>query len=316
MKGTARLLLVALVVVSVLVVPNTSDAHTSGGGDLGPDYVRATAADLGAGTFSGGGIPARAPSEEPHYVWARANDARFCVEFASPWPAELAVHITPRPYAVAGGVPIQAGPFNGDHPTAWLLDDLALLPPDARVIGPLVWDFGRSIAGDGDLIILPWCPTPGAPVPWEPPTAAEIWEQTPLPRREIGASPPGTRAWPGITRLATFFWSDPRPPTTAAVSLRGFDVTVTARPIAYAWTFGDGSTQLAGDPPSAIVHYIRRTTYDVTLYVVWEARARLVYAPWGIDLGDIDLGTVTLPETRPYHVAEVRAVLRTTPGRR
>ena len=59
----------------------------------------------------------------------------------------------------------------------------------------------------------------------------------------------------------------------------------------------------------------RRGDFDVTLYVVWEAHAHLTYSAWGVSLGDIDLGTVTLPETRPYHVAEIRAVLRTTPTR-
>ncbi len=100
------------------------------------------------------------------------------------------------------------------------------------------------------------------------------------------------------------------------MSLRGFDVSVVARPIAYAWSFGDGSTQVVGDPPSAIVPYSRRGDFVVTLYVVWEATAHVVYSPWGVSVGDIDLGTVTLPEYLPYHVAEVRAVLRTTPGGR
>ena len=168
---------------------------------------------------------------------------------ARPWPPELAVHVTPRPVGSAGGNPIVlGGSLFGDHPTAFLLDDLSLLPADARVIGPLVFDFGTSITGDGDLVIMPWCPTPGVPMPWEPPTAAEIWEQTPLPRRPIVASPPGTTEWPGITRLTTYFSSDPRPPTTAAVAIDGFAVTVAASPIAYAWTFGDGSTRIVGEP--------------------------------------------------------------------
>lgn len=299
---------------AIVAISGGAGAQT-GTGELGPDYVRASASDLGAGTFPGGGLPARDPSDASPYVWARATDPRYCVVFAGPWPSEIATHVTVRPFGVANGNPIRIGGLFGDHPTAWLLDDLALLPPDAQVVGPLVWDLGRPTAGGADLIIVPWCPTPGTAPPWDAPTAAEIWEQTPLPRRAIGASPPGTRDWPGITRLATFFWSDARPPTTASVSLRGFDVTVVARPIGYAWSLGDGTTQIVGDPPSAIVPYTRRGDFDVTLYVVWEARAHMVYAPWGVDLGDIDLGTVTLPEHLAYHVAEVRAVLRTTPGR-
>jgi PKD domain len=304
--------IVLLVCAAVVAIPGGAAAQT-GNGELGPDYVRASASDLGAGTFPDGGLPARDPLGESPYIWARANDPRYCVVFADPWPPEIATHVTVRPFGSANGNPIPFGGLFGDHPTAWLLDDLALLPPDAQVVGPLVWDLGRSTAGGGNLIIVPWCPTPGTAPPWDAPTAAEIWEQTPLPRRAIGASPPGTHDWPGITRLATFFWSDARPPTTASVSLRGFDVTVVARPIGYAWSFGDGTTQIVGDPPSAIVPYFRRGDFDVTLYVVWEARAHMVYASWGVDLGDIDLGTVTLPEHLAYHVAEVRAVLRTTP---
>ena len=310
--GSAIGVLVCMVIVTL---PASGGAQTAGG-ELGPDYVRASAGDLGAGGFPGGGLPARDPSWESPYTWARVNDSRYCVVFAGAWPPEIATHITPRPNGSVNGNPIPLAGLPGDQPIAWLLDDLSLLPPDARVIGPLVWDLGAPISGGGDLTIVPWCPTPGSAPPWEAPTAAEIWEQTPLPRRAIGASPPGTREFPGIARLATFFWSDARPPTTASVSLRGFDVNVVARPVAYAWSFGDGSTQVVGDPPSAIVPYSRKGDFVVTLYVVWEARAHLTYAPWGVSLGDIDLGTVTLPERLPYHVAEIRAVLRTTPSGR
>ena len=102
----------------------------------------------------------------------------------------------------------------------------------------------------------------------------------------------------------------------ASLPLRCPSPVVVARPIAYAWSFGDGSTQIVGDPPSAIVPYSRRGDFVVTLYVVWEATAHVVYSPWGVSVGDIDLGTVTLPEYLPYHVAEVRSVLRATPGGR
>ena len=54
--------------------------------------------------------------------------------------------------------------------------------------------------------------------------------------------------------------------------------------------------------------------YGVRLFVVWEGRAHISFH--GLDLADEDLGTVTLPEGSPYHVAEIRALLRTTPGRR
>jgi hypothetical protein len=228
-------------------------------------------------------------------------------------PPDLLPHVTPRPSGLVGNSPTTFERIAGDHPGSWVLDDVSLLPPDAQLIGPLVVDVGIPVALGADLVIVPWCPTPGSAPPWEAPSAAEIWEQIPLPRRGIGASPPGTADWPGITRLPTFLWSDERPETTAAVSMRGFSVTVTARAVAYAWSFGNGATEVAGDPPNATVPYTRRGDYDVTLYVVWEARAHLAYDAWGLDLGETDLGTVTLPEHRSYHVAEIRAVLRTTP---
>lgn len=306
----------AAALVALVLTPSVARAEPTGGGELGPDYVRASAGDLGAGSFPGGGLPSRDPSPTSPYTWTRTTDPRVCVVFAGPVPAELAVHVTPRPNGVANGNPIFVDGLPGDHPGSWLLDDLSLLPPDAVVIGPLMWDLGAPVSGNGDLVIVPWCPTPGDAPPWDAPSAAEIWQQMPLPRRGIGASPPGTVDWPGITRLTTFLWSDPRPATTAAVSLRGFSVTVTATPIAYAWSFGNGVIEVVGDPPSAIVPYTRRGDYDVTLFVVWEAHAHLVYSAWGLDLGVMDLGTVTLPEHRTYHVAEVRAVLRTTPGGR
>jgi len=98
-------------------------------------------------------------------------------------------------------------------------------------------------------------------------------------------------------------------PTSASVSLRGFDVEVVAHPIAYAWAFGDGTDVVSADPAIPVrVAYLRRGGYDVTLYVVWEGRARMSLL--GLDLGVRDLGTVTIPERVPYHVAEIRALLR------
>ncbi len=107
------------------------------------------------------------------------------------------------------------------------------------------------------------------------------------------------------------------PDTVANVSVRGFDVAVVAHPIAYAWDFGDGSTLVGTDPGNASaperIAFARRGNYGVRLYVVWEGRAHISFR--GLALADEDLGTVTLAEVFPYHVAEIRALLRTTPGR-
>ena len=61
--------------------------------------------------------------------------------------------------------------------------------------------------------------------------------------------------------------------------------------------------------------FLRRGDYRVQLYVIWEGRAHISFH--GLDFADQDLGTVTLPEGAPYHVAEIRALLRSAPpGRR
>ena len=122
-----------------------------------------------------------------------------------------------------------------------------------------------------------------------------------MPRTEVHASPPGTLAWPGITRLATFFWGNAvpdtvrervaarlrrrrrRPPDCLRVGLRG----------------GNARSSRA-DPGNASapvrVTFVRRGDYGVQLYVVWEGRAHISFH--GLALADEDLGTVTLPEGR------------------
>ena len=155
----------------------------------------------------------------------------------------------------------------------------------ARVVGPLVWDLGvADRTGRGDLVIVPWCATPGS--------AAALGRRRP--RRRSGSrrrcrggrSAPARRArasWPGIARLATFFWSDARPPTTASVSLRGFDVdVVVAHPIAYALVVRrrhHAGRRATRRPRSCRTP--RRGDFAVTLYVVWEAHAHIVVLAMG-----------------------------------
>ena len=68
--------------------------------------------------------------------------------FAGPWPQEIATHVTPRPNGSVNGNPIPMSGLPGDQSDAWLLDDLSLLPADARVVGPLVWDLGAATVGE------------------------------------------------------------------------------------------------------------------------------------------------------------------------
>jgi hypothetical protein len=312
-RSRARLV---AVIAAVLVASSGggSAVAQTGSGELGPGSVRATARDLGAGSFAGAGLPARQPSVESLFTWTRQGTGSVCVRLAGPVPPELAGHVHP----IAGPTVITdqvIGPGTPMVPAGVVaLDDAALLPPGASVEGDLVTEVGES----GIVIVaVPRCVQPGDPLLGEPPSAAEIWQETPLPPTTVHASPPGTTAWPGITRLVTYFWGDALPATAASVSLRGFDVTVVAHPIAYAWSFGEGTTAVAADPGSAAspvrVTFLRRGDYVVDLYAVWQGRARISFAGFG--LADVDLGTVTLPERTAYHVAEVRALLHSSPPR-
>ena len=307
---------VALIGVVVAVVASAAPGSAqSGGGELAPGYVRATAHDLGAGTFSGGGVATRAPSTASLFTWERQPSAMTCVTLPGPVAPDIAGRIRPVPGpTVVTGEPLEPGAAT-DVAAGVVVLDRILVPPDAVVVGELVYEVG---ARPGSLLVVPRCVQPGTPLLGEPPTAAEIWQETPLPRTEVHAAPPGSLSWPGITRLATFFWGTTVPETAAQVSLRGFDVAVVAHPVAYAWDFGEGTTLVSPDAGTAAVPtrvtFVRRGNYRVQLYVVWEGRAHISFR--GLDLADEDLGTVTLPEGTPYHVAEIRALLRTTPGRR
>ena len=314
MKTAAARRCVAVVVAMSLTVAAGSASAQTGSGELGSDYVRATASDLGSGTFPGPGVPARQPSTASLFTWTRQTGPLVCVFFTAPVPPELLAQIRTisGPTVIAQEI---IGPGPSDVPPGVVSVDRSVSIPGMIVVGDLVYDVGVSPVF---VVVVPRCVGPGTSLLGEPPSPAEIWQQTPLPRTRVHASPPGTAGWPGITRLTSWFWGDRVGDTTAHVSLRGFDVTVVAHPIAYAWWFADGTTAIAADPGSAATPvratFVRRGDYEVRLYVVWEGRAHLSFA--GLDVADQDLGTVTLPERAPYHVAEVRALLHTTPGRR
>ena len=301
---TRRVVIGMCAALLTLAVISPARAQT-GGGELGPGYVRATAADLGSGTFPGGGLPASAPSIESPFRWVTSTEPTFCVISGSPLPPDI----------VIPGRAFDPVPFVGAAPGTAFVASIDGLPPDAVVVGPILLDLGLSIVTGEIVVAARRCAGPAASTPPIAPTAAEIWEQTPLPRAVVRASPPGTREWPGVTRLGSDFSSDPVPSTTASVALRGFDVDVQAVPIAYAWSFGDGTTVIADDPSAvARVAFLRRGEFAVTRFVVWHGTARMTF--FGRDLGVQDLGTVTIPEQIPYRVSEIRAVLRVTRGRR
>jgi hypothetical protein len=311
-RALAALLLGTSVLLAVAGGAPHARAEPTGGGELGPGYVRATAADLGAGTFGGAGLPAHEPSSDPPLTWVRVSRQAWCVLFAGDPPTDANAIPVPGP---SFRFPLDPGPAVGVPAGTMIVSMLYdSLPDDARIIGEFVQELGDDPTRDGDIVIIPRCIGPGEPAFAGPPSAAEIWQQTPLPRAVVDARPPGTLAWPGITRLGSDFTSGALAPTTASVALRGYQVDVTATPIAYAWSFGEGTDVVTPDAgPTQRVAYLRRGDFTVTRYVVWEGRARTT--AFGGDFGEQYLGTVAIPERIPYHVGEIRALLRTTPGR-
>jgi hypothetical protein len=287
----------------------------AGGGQLGPDYVRATAADFGAGTYGGGApLPAMEPSVRPVYEWLRVPTGGDCVFVTGPLPPDVAGFVGPLPgYVGLPDQPARIAPIVDAPPGAVRYDGPDPLPEGLVDIGDTASDIGLPLGWDRDIVVVPRCVRPGTALPPTPPTAADIWQQTPLPRARIRANPPGTRQWPGVVHLQSRFWADPLPHAVASVALPGFAVDVRAVPVAYAWVPGDGTSAVRAGPggPADFVaaDYPRRGDYPVTLYVVWLGVAHLWMPELGLDLGAQWLGTVTLPARVTHRVADVRARL-------
>jgi hypothetical protein len=299
---------------AVVLVPPAA-AQTAGGGELGADYVRAGASDLGAGTFPGGGLPAVAPAVDSPFAWERAATGARCVVFGGVIPPELIGSVTPLPgIAVFPYSPVQVGTLQGAPASALKLDGNAPLPPGAVLAGTFVVDTATPRDGGPGVFLVPRCARPGEPLPPAPPDAAAIWQQTPLPRASIHSSPPGTREWPGIVNLESRLWGDPLPDARATVTLDGYVVDVAAHPVAYGWAFDDGTTSVGSSPGDASAPlratFRRRGDHVVALYVTWAGLAHVTAPGFGLDFGMQYLGTVTLPVTTSHHVAEIRALLR------
>lgn len=315
-----RMVMLVGAVVAMALPATAAGAQTSGGGQLGPDYVRATAADLGAGTFPGGGLPAVAPSVDSPYTWTRSATGGRCVVFAGPVPSELQSSVSPLPgFLGLPYAPVQIGGLQGALPGAVRVDGNPPLPSGAVDGGEFVIDVASPRDGGSDVRFVPRCTGTDASLPPAPPDAARIWQETPLPRAHVHSSPPGTRDWPGIVNLESRFWGDALPDARASVTLDGYVVDVAAHPVAYGWALSDGTTVVGTTPggPDAPLRatFRRRGDQSVSLYVTWAGFAHVVDPGLGLDFGFEDLGTVTLPVTSVHHVAEIRALLRSRTAR-
>ena len=173
--------------LTVASMAGSTRAQT-GGGELGSDYVRATASDLGSGTFPGPGVPARQPSTVSLFTWTRQSGPLVCVFFTAPVPPELLAQIRPIPGPTVIAQEI-IGPAPSEVPPGVVSVDRSVSIPGMIVVGDLVYDVGVSPAF---VVVVPRCVGPGTPLLGEPPSPAEIWQQTLLPRTHVHASPPGT----------------------------------------------------------------------------------------------------------------------------
>ena len=116
------------------------------------------------------------------------------------------------------------------------------------------------------------------PPPPPPPSAAAVWSVAPFPAPQIELNPSSY----GLAQLPTWFWlaNDAHGvDLTAAVpgGIDGYSVDLTAHPVAYYWSFGDGQTGVsdtAGSAGSAArastTHtYVDMGTFSVGVIVAW-----------------------------------------------
>ena len=160
----------------------------------------------------------------------------------------------------------------------------------------------------------------GCAPPPAPPNATQVWgnvtQTDELPPPQIELNPDEY----GVVQLPTWFWLandaygvDLRVSVPGGVD--GYAVTLTAHPVGYYWSFGDGETALsytAGSPGEAksasTVHtYLDKGTFSVGVVVAWAGS--YTFSGYGVTQ-TAALGPVNQPEVaRPYVVQEIRSVL-------
>ena len=117
----------------------------------------------------------------------------------------------------------------------------------------------------------------------------------------------------GLTGLDTYFWLARRPrPIQARARAGAVLVTAEARPVQYAWDFGDGHEKVTRKPgrrwtrkrPGNITHlYEGKGRFALTVEVIWEARWRTTFGGWR------PLGYFSTQDARNYRVREMVPVL-------
>jgi hypothetical protein len=158
-----------------------------------------------------------------------------------------------------------------------------------------------------------WCPgqplpTPAPPPP--PPGPQDVWNAVALPRAVVQFNPEKV----GLTQLPTWFWAEGVPQVVSvSIQIGGYTITTEARPVAYMWHFGDGTsatTTNAGTAtdPSVEHTYFEAGTYDVS--VIIEYTGSFSYAgPNGSAGTEALTPYYSAPFVASYTVQQVRSVL-------
>ena len=156
-----------------------------------------------------------------------------------------------------------------------------------------------------DECVYPGQASPAPPPP--PPSPAEVWAMVPLNKAAVGINPQGE----GVTGLPTWYWYEGGADGVRLnLGLRGYSLTVQAKPYRFTWTTGDGASGGSRHPGSpgkpAFTHsYETRGDYRVTMAVSWAG----TYSFSGHGISQTgSLGSVTVEASRTYHVYEVRGV--------
>jgi hypothetical protein len=140
------------------------------------------------------------------------------------------------------------------------------------------------------------------------PTAGDVWRAVALPLPSVFASPPGR----GVVALDTRVWTDAPAVVDVAVTLSGWRITGTARPVEHVVDFGDGTTAVGAGPgsasePLAAHSYETEAIHPLSVTTVWEAE--VVWRGPGVPGIPLAIGRAELGTVADYPVDEVRSVL-------
>jgi hypothetical protein len=141
------------------------------------------------------------------------------------------------------------------------------------------------------------------------PTVGDVWRAVVLPRPVVGANPV-TR---GVTGLDTWLWSGGPAVVQVAATIGAFQITGTARVVAYRFATDEGfltETVEPGDDahPGAMHRFARKGAHALSVSTVWRATVTMT-GPGGAAPVPVELDTAVLTATVDYPVVEVRSRL-------